>query len=45
MLSRPWDPPSYPPEMRRNVYLWLDDVVTWINEEHTWRTDQVVAIC
>ena len=45
MLSRPWDPPSCPPEIRRNVYLWLDDVVAWINEEHTWRTDRVVPIC
>ena len=45
MLSRPWDPPSCPPEIRRNVYQWLDDVVAWINEEHTWRTDRVVPIC
>ena len=45
MLSRPWDPPSCPPEIRRNVYLWLDDVVAWINEDHTWRTDRVVPIC
>ena len=45
MLSRPWDPPSCPPEIRRNVYVWLDDVVAWINEDHTWRTDRVVPIC
>ena len=45
MLSRPWDPPSCPPEIRRNIHLWLDEVVAWINEEHTWRTDRVVPIC
>jgi hypothetical protein len=45
MLPRPWDPPSYPPELRRNVYGWLDDVAGWINEEHTWRTDRIVPIC
>ena len=44
-IARPWDPPSCPPEIRRNVYLWLDDVVAWINEDHTWRTDRVVPIC
>ena len=45
MLSRPWDPPSCPPEIRRNVYAWLDAVVAWSNEAHTWRTDRVVPIC
>ena len=45
MLPRPWDPPSCPPEIRRTSTLWLDDVVAWINEEHTWRTDRVIPIC
>jgi hypothetical protein len=45
LLPRPWDPPSCPPEVRRNVYAWLDQVVGWINEEHTWRTDRVIPIC
>ena len=45
LIPRPWDPPSCPPEIRRNVYAWLDDVAGWINEEHTWRTDRVVPIC
>jgi hypothetical protein len=45
LLDRPWDPPSCPPELRRNVYLWLDDVAGWINEEHTWRTDRVIPNC
>lgn len=45
MLPRPWDPASCPPELRRNVYGWLDEVVAWINEEQTWRTDRVIPIC
>lgn len=44
-LHRPWDPASCPPEIRRNVYSWLDGVVEWINAEHTWRTDRVIPIC
>lgn len=44
-LPRPWDPPSCPPELRRNIYLWLDDVAGWINEQHTWRPDRVIPIC
>jgi hypothetical protein len=45
LLARPWDPASCPPELRRRVYEWLHDVVAWINEDHTWRTDRVVPGC
>lgn len=45
LLPRPWDPADCPSEIRRNVYTWLDDVVAWINEEHTWRTDRIIPIC
>jgi len=45
LIPRPWDPADCPPEIRRNVYAWLDDVVAWINEEHTWRTDRVIPLC
>ena len=44
-LPRPWDPPSCPPELRRLIYLWLDEVVAWINEDHSWRVDHVVPAC
>lgn len=27
------------------MYLWLDDVVAWINEQHTWRTNRIVPHC
>lgn len=44
-LPRPWDPPTCPPELRRLVYAWLDEVAAWINEEHTWRVERVIPIC
>lgn len=44
-LPRPWDPPTCSVELRRSIYEWLDAVVGWINEEHTWRTERVVPIC
>ena len=44
-IKRPWDPASCDEELRECVYRWLDAVVAWINEDHTWRTDQVVPIC
>ena len=45
MLPRPWDPPTCPTELRRILYTWLDDVVAWINEEHTWRVERVIPLC
>ena len=45
VLPRPWDPPTCPTELRRLVYTWLDDVVAWVNEDHTWRVDRVIPIC
>ena len=44
-LARPWDPASCPGELRSLIYLWLDDVVAWINSEHTWRIDHMIPIC
>jgi hypothetical protein len=37
MLPRPWDPASCPPELRDLIYVWLDAVAGWINEDLTWR--------
>lgn len=45
LLERPWDPASCGPELRRHIYAWLDQVVAWVNEEHTWRPDNVVPTC
>ena len=44
-LPRPWDPASCPPDVRRYVYVWLDGVVAWVNEDHTWRTDRLIPTC
>jgi hypothetical protein len=45
ILPRPWDPASCPPELRSLIYRWLDEVVGWINQEHTWRVDRNIPIC
>ena len=45
MLPHPWDPAACPPELRCVIYTWLDDVVAWINEDHTWRVDRVIPNC
>jgi hypothetical protein len=44
-LPRPWDPAACPHELRTVIYIWLDDVAAWINEEHTWRVDRMIPIC
>lgn len=36
-LPRPWDPPTcLKPELRRELWAWLDEVVTWFNHEYVW---------
>lgn len=36
-LPRPWDPPSCTkPALRRELWDWLDNVVTWFTHEYTW---------
>jgi hypothetical protein len=45
LLPRPWDPSSCLPEIRLSMYAWMDEVVAWINEQHTWRTDRVIPTC
>jgi len=44
-LARPWDPPSCPPDLRHQLWCWLDTVAGWINEEYTWRTEPSIPIC
>lgn len=44
-LPRPWDPTTCADELRCLIYVWLDEVVAWINEEHTWRTDHLIPMC
>ena len=45
-LPRPWDPPSCThPDLRLELWVWLDDVVTWINHEYVWDTDGFIPPC
>lgn len=44
-LDRPWDPASCAPDVRSEIYKWLDEVVDWINEQHTWRVDRTIPVC
>jgi hypothetical protein len=45
-LPRPWDPPTCThPDLRLEVWVWLDDVVTWINHEHIWDTEAFIPTC
>ena len=44
-LSRPWDPPSCPPMLRKELWVWLDRVVGWLNHEYTWQAERVIPSC
>jgi hypothetical protein len=39
-LPRPWDPPTCPPTLRREVWAWLDSVAAWINREYAWQPER-----
>ncbi|HYO18957.1 MAG TPA: hypothetical protein VES02_09880 [Dermatophilaceae bacterium] len=45
-LPRPWDPPTCThPDLRLELWVWLDDVVTWINHEYVWDTEAFIPAC
>jgi len=36
-LPRPWDPPTCTkPELRRELWAWLEEFVIWFNHEYVW---------
>ena len=36
-LPRPWDPPTCTnPVLRRQLWTWLEEFVTWFNHEYVW---------
>lgn len=39
-LPRPWEPGSCTGEVRRDLWLWLEEVAHWINAEHLWAVDR-----
>ncbi|WP_203230245.1 hypothetical protein [Segeticoccus rhizosphaerae] len=45
-LPRPWDPPTCTrPDLREQVWAWLDDVVCWLNHEYTWDITGTIPAC
>jgi hypothetical protein len=46
LLARPWDPPTcVDPELRADVWVWLDRVVTWLNHEYVWDVAGMIPGC
>lgn len=35
-LPRPWDPGTCDDYLKAELWPWIDDVVSWINDEHLW---------
>ena len=45
-LPRPWDPASCEtPQLRKEVWSWLEAVVTWLNHEYVWDVADVIPSC
>jgi len=46
LLPRPWDPATCAdPELRSQLWAWLDEVVVWLNHEHTWDLAGTIPTC
>ncbi|WP_256791961.1 hypothetical protein [Terrabacter sp. Ter38] len=46
MLPRPWDPSSIrEPQLRRELWTWLDLVVSWLNAEYVWDVVGIIPPC
>ena len=45
-LPRPWDPANcHDPDLRREVWHWLDQVVDWLNTEYAWDVASLIPGC
>jgi hypothetical protein len=45
-LPRPWDPATcQTPQLRKEVWSWLEAVVTWLNHEYVWDVADVIPPC
>lgn len=45
-MPRPWAPATcMDPDLRLELWQWLDDVVCWINHEHTWDPGWAIPMC
>jgi hypothetical protein len=45
-VPRPWDPATCrTPQLRKEVWSWLEAVVTWLNHEYVWDVADVIPPC
>lgn len=44
-LPRPWEPATCPAELRQQIWLWCDDVASWINRDYAWRPATLIPGC
>ena len=46
LLPKPWDPPTcHNPQLRAELWTWLDQVVVWVNHEYLWDPDGTIPPC
>jgi len=45
-LPRPWEPATCrTPELRQQLWEWLEQVVIWLNHEYTWEVASTIPSC
>jgi hypothetical protein len=45
-LPRPWDPATcQTPQLRKEIWSWLEAVATWLNHEYVWDVADVIPPC
>jgi hypothetical protein len=46
LLPRPWEPAScLGPELRHQLWLWLEEVVNWLNRQYSWDVSGMIPTC
>jgi len=46
LLPRPWEPATcLDPELRHQLWQWLEDVVIWLNREYSWDVVGMIPTC
>jgi hypothetical protein len=46
LLPRPWEPAScLDPELRHQLWQWLEEVVVWLNREYSWDVSGMIPTC